>query len=376
MGFRSFDWGIDLTVEYSFASNAEGITHAAHLRPTLEYGDEIKDFNALVGKNIGLLMYFLDWTGVPPTAAFDTYLVNKIQQQITNPSERPVIMLTWQPMKQNNSYGCTQIYNGVIPPADIIAGNCDAYITQFALELKARSERFILRFAHEMNITDSPWWPGHFGADASQYVQMWQHVYDVFNLQGVSNVEWIWSPNYASNPVVSWNDVHNYYPGDSYLDWIGVSGFNWYDTRVPSVWRSFEDLFRDVLTDFACRYAKPQIITEIGSVEGGGAVPTKADWIIEAYNQAQNYPFLRAVTWFNDYAYANPSFPDFRVTTGTAQDGGVNPLPPGTNSWTNAYSSAISDSTYENTFPSLTDATPSVSVCNAPNQIYFPIGQK
>ena len=321
-------------------------------------------------------MYFLDWTGAPPSAAFDTYLVDKIQEQITNPSDRPVIMLTWQPMKQNNSYGCTQTYNGVIPPADIIAGNCDAYITQFALDLKARSERFILRFAHEMNITDSPWWPGNFGSDASLYVQMWQHVYDVFNLQGVTNVEWMWSPNYASNPADAWNDLHNYYPGDSYLNWIGLSGYNWYDTRVPTIWRSFEELFRDVLVDLACNYAKPQIIAEMGSVEGGGSSPTKADWITNVYEQAQNYPFLRSIVWFNDYAFANPSGADFRVTSGTAQDGGVNPLPPVTNDWTNAYSGAIANATYNSSLPSLADATPSVAICSAPYAIYIPIGKK
>jgi beta-mannanase len=373
LGFVVIAGGFELNVTPSFASGAEGITHAAHIRPTLEYGDEILDFNSLAGKNIGMLMYFLDWSGVSPTQAFDPYLANKIQEQISNPTDRPVIMLTWQPMKQNNSYGCTQTYNGVIPPADVIAGNCDAYITQFALDLKSRSERFLLRFAHEMNITDSPWWPGNFGGDASLYVQMWQHVYDLFTAQSVTNVEWVWSPNYASNPADEWNGIHNYYPGNGYVDWIGLSGYNWYNTRVPAVWRTFEDLYDEVLKDFACSYAKPQVIAEIGSVEGGGAVPTKADWILDAYQKAENYPFLRSIVWFNDYAYANPSGADFRVTTGTAQDGSVSSLPVGTNAWTNAYNQALSDITYVTDLPTLNDATPSQIFCNGAYATYLPL---
>ena len=354
-----------------------GIAHAAHLRPTINYGDEVEAFNDLVGKNIAIVMYFLDWTGVSASQALDPFLLNQIQNQISEPSERPVVMLTWQPMKQNTSYGCTKTYDGVIPPADIIAGNCDAYITQFALDLKARSERFILRFAHEMNITDSPWWPGHFGGDASLYVQMYQHVYDVFSAQDVPNVEWIWSPNYGSNPTDEWNDLHNYYPGDSYVDWIGLSGFNWYISPGHSEpWRTFEFLFDDVLKDLTCTYAKPQMIAEIGSVEGGGSVPTKADWILDAYSKMGSYPFLRAVVWFNDYAYASPSYADFRVTTSTAQDGSVSPIPSGTNAWTNAYSTGISSATFTSVLPSLVDATPTNTICDYTEFIYMPIIMK
>lgn len=356
------------------ASPSREIAMGAHLRPTIHYGNEVKDFNDLVGKNIAIVMYFLDWTGVPPSQAFDPFLVNQIQSEITDPNEKPVVMLTWQPMKQNNSYGCTQTYNGVIPPADIIAGNCDAYITQFALEIKARSERFLIRFAHEMNISDSIWWPGHFGGDASLYVQMYRHVYDVFTTQDVPNAEWLWSPNYASYPADAWNNLHNYYPGDAYVDWIGLSGYNWYVSPGHNQpWQSFEALFDSVLEDLACNYAKPQIIAEIGSVEGGGTVPTKAEWILDAYQKAENYPFLRAIVWFNDYAYASPSAADFRVTTSTAQDGSVSPLPSDTQAWTNAYNLALSDSTYTSVLPALLDATPTSTFCGFTDNLYLPI---
>lgn len=55
---------------------------------------------------------------------------------------------------------------------------------------------------------------------------------------------------------------------------------------------------------------------------------SKAAWIRDAYSRAPSYPFLRVIQWFNDYAYADPNSADFRVTTSTAQDGSVQPLPP------------------------------------------------
>lgn len=345
------------------------ITHGAHIRPAFEYGQEILAFNNLVQKDIAVVMYFLDWSGSQYTSVFDSYLVSKIQD--TFGANGPAIMLTWQPTN-GRAPNCTKNYSGAIPLNDIIAGACDLYITKFAQALKARPERFILRFAHEMNISDSPWWPGHFGQNAAAYVQAYQHVYQVFTAQEVPNVEWIWSPNYQSNPVVAWNDRNNYYPGDAYVDWIGVSGYNW---NTGGNWMTFSDIYDSaasnyVLKDFACRYAKPQIIAEIGSVEGVGGAASKAAWINDAYQKMPQFPFLRGVVWFNDYAYASPSGADFRVTS-TAP---VLPLPTGSNTWTDAYRQAISSADYAAVLPTLAQATPLSTYCgvNLNTHIFLP----
>lgn len=360
-----------------------GITQGAHIRPTFfagppvwGYGDEILAFDNLVGKDIGVVMYFANWLDAG-NHALDPFPLDLIQSEISSPSRRPVIMLTWEPTRSVASdYGCTKSYSGPIPPQDIIDGNCDAYLVQFAADVKARPERILLRFAHEMNITDSPWWPGNWGSmDATLYVQMYQHVHDV--IMGVpdppTNIEWVWSPNYASNPPDAWNAINNYYPGDAYVDWIGLSGYNWYNSPNHSQpWRDFDYLYDSVLTDFTCRYAKPQIIAEVGSVEGTGGL-TKAGWITDLYQRAPNYPFLRSVVWFNDYAGANPSLADFRVTTGSAATGSadsVNPLPSSTHAWTNAYSAAVAGSIFNSALPSLGAATPSHVICY---QDYLPL---
>ncbi len=371
-----------------------GITHGAYLRPVFfsvepdslgpedyGYGKEILNFDNLVGKDIDIVMYFAEWNHMPGDHAFDKFLHTLINYEITDPNRRPAVMITWEPTRSptglfpgyDTAFGCTQAYTGVIPPADIINGNCDAYLITFANDLKARPERFLLRFAHEMNIDDSPWWPGNWVNDANLYVEMYRHVHDV--IMGIpeppTNVEWVWSPNYASNPPVPWNDIHNYYPGDKWVDWIGLSGYNWFTSSSSSQpWRSFEFLYDEVLTDLTCRYAKPQIIAEIGTVEGGGSVPTKADWISDVYLDSPNYPFLRAIVWFNDYA---PNGADFRVTTSSREvnaPDSVDPLPPATGVWTNAYSTAIANTMYNSTLPSLSAATPPHPVCT---ELFLPI---
>lgn len=371
-----------------------GITHGAHLRPVYlpeppgslgpedyGYGKEILNFNDLVLKDIGVVMYFAGWNASGAGSAFDPFLPILINFEITDPDRRPVIMITWTPVDGRAAYGCDQDYSGGVPPASIIAGNCDPFITDFANQIDARPERYILRFAHEMNITDSPWWPGNYNNDPNLYIDMYRHVHQIFVDEGVDNVEWMWSPNYASNPPPSqpgyeWNDIHNYYPGDDVVDWIGLSGYNWYDTPGQNVpWREFEFLYDDVLNDLTCRYAKPQIIAEIGTIEGNGTSLSKADWITNTYAQAPNYPFLRSIVWFNDYAYENPSSADFRVTTGSAASGtpaDVHPLPDD-GSWTDAYKAALDDPIYTSSLPSLAEATPANAICS---QLYLPLIQR
>jgi hypothetical protein len=368
-----------------------GITHGAHLRPTYipgtpdwGYGKEILAFDDLVGKDIGVVMYFANWLHVPGDHALDATLLDLIQSEISEPSRRPTILITWEPTRTwnpggNSSFGCTKSYvEEPIPPQDIIDEVCDSYLRIFRDDLKARSERILIRFAHEMNITDSPWWPGEWDSlDADLYVEMYRHVHDVIMKEpgAPTNVEWVWSPNWASNPPEPWNAIPNYYPGDLYVDWIGLSGYNWYNTPPPSdePWRDFDYLYDDVLTDLTCRYAKPQIIAEVGSVEGDGTTLSKADWITDLYARASQYPFVRSIVWFNHYAQADPSNADFRVTTSSMDIGSpdnVNPLPPATSSWTTAYSTAIAAPIFNSMLPSLSAATPPHPVCT---ELFLPI---
>ena len=337
-----------------------GIAHGAHLRPAVYYGQEVAAFNSLVGKDLASVMYFMDWNtaNLAPGEFFDNWLPRTIIN--TFGSNSPSVMLSWQPA--NGSVpGCARNYDDRIPLNDIISGSCDTYIRGFARELKALPLRFLLRFAHEMNLRESAWWPGHTGQDATAFVAAWRHVHDVFSEENVTNVEWVWAPNYESNPLDDWNDRNNYYPGDDYVDWVGVDGYNWGRPR----WDTFSEIYDSatydyVLKDFACRYPKPQLITEIASVDGPGS---KASWITDMYSKLPNFPFVRGVYWFNDFAYASSSQADFRVTSGTSANGGVFPLPEGSNTWTDAYRNAISNPIYTETLPGLQAATPPTTYC-------------
>ncbi|MFM8322759.1 MAG: glycoside hydrolase family 26 protein [Chloroflexota bacterium] len=349
------------TAQAPLAVQSLGITHGVHLPPVEQYGTALQAYNKLAGKDAGILMYFMNWnTRGFNGSAIDAYLMNKIRE--TFGSSGPAIMLSWQP-QAGSSPGCTREYSGRIPLGDITAGVCDEYIRRFAQALDARPERILLRFAHEMNINGVDWAPATQGIqDAGAYVRMWRHVHDVFATQNVDNVEWVWSPNYWSNPPSAWNDRDQYYPGDAYVDWVAVDGYNYY-TNLSSPWRTFDQIydsseFRYVLKDLACKYAKPQILAEFGTVNGGAAPTNKSTWITEAYQSMPDFPFLRAVVYFNDFASADPSRADFRVTAMDRPNSLVSALPA-----TTAYKQALSSSSFNSVLPSLAEATPPTTYC-------------
>jgi len=359
------DSSVKSASDNTIAAETLKITHGAHIRPTIEYGLEIQNFNALVQKDLGVVMYFIDWSIAGQNGSyFDDFLPNKIQQ--TFGANAPAIMLTWMPLR-GRAPGCTKNYAYAIPLNDIAAGLCDNYIRNFGLALKARPERYIVRLAHEMNLYSTPWSPRNFNQGASAYIAMYRHVYNVIESVNADNIELMWSPNYFSDPVVPGNDRNDYYPGDAYVDWIGLSGFNYY-TYLRSPWKTFQDLYNSnrfnyVLRDLACQYPKPQILAEIGTVEGPGAPQNKASWIVQTYADVPAFPFVRSILWFNDYAGANPLDADFRATNTTPTGGGIAPLPASGGAWTTAYRQAIASDYYSSSLPTLEEATPPDIYC-------------
>jgi hypothetical protein len=358
---------------------------------------EIDAFNKLIGKDAGIITEFYTW-GLDfddsPCGYFQSLFAHDrtticVPNQAPGPEIHTPLMLTWMPIANPpNSPGCNLMENGRTNLDAIANGSCDAYIDRFALHLKNWAQRygdvFLIRFAHEMNITDSEWWAND-PAQPGRYIAAFRRVHDRFVLQGATQqyAQFVWSPNYRSNPWVVWNSISNYYPGDAYVDWIGLSGYNWYSAPGHTApWWTFSDLYDSpnqadpwqknngvkvgVLRYLMCHYAKPIILTEIGSVEGPGGTQTKANWIADTYSKLQDFPYVRAITWYNDFAYHNQGAADFRITAGSSYD--PNPLHyPGYQSplsnWTQAYKTAIASSAFTSTLPSLASLTPSGTYC-------------
>jgi beta-mannanase len=110
--------------------------------------------------------------------------------------------------------------------------------------------------------------------------------------------------------MVSWNHWTHYYPGDQYVDWVGISGFNWGTTQSWSSWRSIEEIIRAPYRDYR---RHPIMLIETGSVEQGGS---KARWITNArFTLHRNFRAVRGFVYFNATDNQGATWP---VTTSTS----------------------------------------------------------
>jgi mannan endo-1,4-beta-mannosidase len=184
--------------------------------------------------------------------------------------------------------------------ADVIAGTYDSYIREFAEGARDWGHPFFLRFNWEMNGGWFAWAEGVNGNQPGEYVAAWRHVHDIFTEVGATNATWVWCPNV--DPESKLQDLASLYPGDAYVDWTGLDGYNWGTNPArPDRWRSFDSLFKSTYDRITETIApgKPLIISEIGCTEYGGS---KAEWIADALASARtNYPLLRGLLWFEKF---------------------------------------------------------------------------
>jgi hypothetical protein len=190
----------------------------------------------------------------------------------------------------------------------IAAGDDDTYIRDWARGAAQWGRTIYLRPMHEMNGDWYSWGRGVNGNTPADFIGAWRHMHDIFVAEGATNVRWVWSPNvrYASQYPLA-----DLYPGDSYVDWVGLDGYNWgSDPHLATpTWQSFGEVFGATYDEITQHVApgKPVIVVETGSTEHGG---NKADWIRQALlDEAPTYRQIRAVIWFNEAD--GPS--DFRI---------------------------------------------------------------
>ncbi len=242
-------------------------------------------FEEMAGKRMAIVHWYQPWgyTKGWYSAPLDVAALGAVAARGATP------MITWE------AWGPI---DGVDPShvANIPTGAFDAYIDAWARGLKAFGKPVYLRLFHEMNNQSYPWAYGTNGNTAQDLIAAWQYVHDRFARVGAANVRWVWSPN-TENDLVAFSAL---YPGDAYVDWFGVDGYNGGSLLEWGGWLPAKQLFDRSYRSFrAINASKPVMIAEIGSVEQGGSKP---NWIAELFTAAlpHAFPNIRAVVWFDD----------------------------------------------------------------------------
>jgi len=178
--------------------------------------------------------------------------------------------------------------------SDVIAGRHDSYITAWATAAKAWGHPFFLRFNWEQNGSWFPWSEGVNGNQPGEYVAAWRHVHDIFTRVGATNTTWVWCP--SVDPSHSMQPLQGLYPGDAYVDWTCLDGYNFNQPRT-----SFKDLFKPTYDAITTTIApsKPMLVGETGSTEAGGS---KAQWITDMFAALpHSFPKIHGLLYFDKF---------------------------------------------------------------------------
>jgi hypothetical protein len=187
-----------------------------------------------------------------------------------------VVMWTWEP------WGVTL--------AGINSGTHDAYIDAVARRIKAVGRRVLIRFAHEMN---GDWsWPWQ--NQPTNYRAAWRRVVGRFRRVGANNAEWVWSPMIMYPNGM--RDFRPYYPGDAYVDWTALDGYNW--GTVRDVWRTFREIFGYSIGVITNLSPCDVIIAETGCHSRGPNGESKGYWFRQTARElTQNYPRIKGFVY-------------------------------------------------------------------------------
>lgn len=233
-------------------------------------------------------------------------------------------LLTWEsrPIAAGNNSNSAPEYS--LPT--IIGGGFDAYLHQYAKDIIATGLPLAIRLDHEMNGTWYPWSELNGagkpinGNGPGDYVKMWRHVHDIFQQEGANSlVIWVWAPNIVNNMQppshATQAFLNGYYPGDDYVDWVGLSGY----LRPP--WRAGNDFtfsytYDASLNQLRALTSKPILLAEVGASETGGHKPTWVTSFFDGFADPKNADII-GFSWFSlaitSYVGGERSTNDWRI---------------------------------------------------------------
>ncbi|AOY76751.1 glycoside hydrolase family 26 protein [Clostridium formicaceticum] len=179
---------------------------------------------------------------------------------------------------------------------DLLNGKYDDFLNQYARDMKAFGHPVLFRLNNEMN---GDWcvYSSYFSSnDTELFKAVWRYIYGIFKENGVDNALWVWNPHDISFPGFKWNHYLTYYPGDDYVDIIGLTGYNTGTYYKGEYWRGFNEVYDDFYEEYLSIFEYPFMITEFGASSIGG---DKIGWIKDMFANIHRFDNIKVAIWWN-----------------------------------------------------------------------------
>lgn len=246
------------------------------LRPTLPFGVYDPHGGFRRETSVAIEHVFLPWQDVDVQSLHnaDSYAAERGRDMLVT-----VEPWSWSPEKRISREALA---------SGTIDGKFDGNIRNVCGTIGKLRSRVTIRWAHEMDDTSgrytwSLWEP-------QDYIRAYRHFVDVCRSQA-PNASYMWSPKGEKT-------LNAFYPGDEYVDVIGLSifGLQEYDVDKFGRNRSFEEMLH-ASYDRVTAYKKPIYVAELGFV---GDDQYLRSWSNSVASAGANFPDLKAILYFNE----------------------------------------------------------------------------
>ena len=165
-------------------------------------------------------------------------------------------------------------------------GDYDKVVKKYCAWAKAAKRPIYLRIGYEF---DGP----HNELEPREYVKAYKHIVDLIRAKGVDNIAFVWH-SFASKPFKDYQ-LSDWYPGDDYVDWVGISVFGHAYGGT-----NFGRYCDDVL-EFAKQKKKPVMIAESNPIYGIDNEKTEVwdQWFVNFFSFIYKKN-IKAVSFINE----------------------------------------------------------------------------
>jgi len=268
---------------------------------------------AVLGQRVAIASGFIDWD----------YILGE-KRDLALATAGRTLLYSWEPH-------C--VAGGpCISFRDVADGKLDGYLNDVAESMKRFPYVIYVRPWAELNAHWSPYRPGSNKVQAGSvedFKRAWRHLVDFFRARQVHNLRFVFNPDAsveeANVPIAS------IWPGQQYVDVLGIDGYNWGESKLPhgNTWQEFEVVFADMYSVLTALHpTAPVWICEFGSKEprksdGTKKSPaprdpahSKARWI-EGFMRSTAFPRIEALVYYSAYTAGRDNQRDFRFESST-----------------------------------------------------------
>lgn len=179
---------------------------------------------------------------------------------------------------------------------DVLNGDYDEFLKNYAATVSEFDHPVLFRLGNEMNGDWCPYASYNTSKDTEIFKEFYRYVHQIFTDAGADNVIWVWNPNGKSFPDFQWNDAVMYYPGDEYVDIVGLTAYNTGTYYSGENWTEFAELYDPIYSKYTALYNQPMMITEFASSSVGG---DKNQWIKNMFAHIEDYPKIKVAIWWD-----------------------------------------------------------------------------